>query len=102
MIRKLCLGQLGMFFSLAAAGQEPKLYTIATFVFKRDGTLENMRVAYDTYGELNGARGNAILVEHCASRGRNAYKLFIGPGKAFRCQAVFRDCGGCDRRRCIE
>ncbi len=89
MIRKLCIGLFGVLLSLAAAGQEPKLFTIAKFAFENGGALENMRVAYDTYGELNAARDNAILVEHGASQGRNAYKIFIGPGKAFDTSKYF-------------
>ncbi len=89
MVRKLCIGLFGVLLSLAAAGQEPKLFTIAKFAFENGGTLENMRVAYDTYGELNAARDNAILVEHGASQGRNAYKIFIGPGKAFDTSKYF-------------
>ncbi len=89
MVRKLCVGLLAVLLSLSAAGEEPKLYTIAKFAFENGGTLENMRVAYDTYGELNAARDNAILVEHGASQGRNAYKIFIGPGKAFDTSKYF-------------
>ena len=89
MIRQLGIGLFGVVLSLAAAGQEPQRYTIANFAFENGGTLENMRVAYDTYGELNAARDNAILVEHGASQGRNAYKIFIGPGKAFDTSKYF-------------
>jgi homoserine O-acetyltransferase/O-succinyltransferase len=89
MLRKLCVGLLGVLLSLAAAGQEPKLYTIAKFVFENGGILENMRVAYDTYGELNAARDNAILITHGASQGRNGYKIFIGPAKAFDTSKYF-------------
>lgn len=89
MVRKLCLALLGVLLSLAAAGQEPKLYTIEKFAFENGGTLEKMRVAYDTYGELNAARDNAILVAHGASQGRNDYKIFIGPGKAFDTNKYF-------------
>ena len=58
-------------------------------MFENGGTLENMRVAYDTFGELNAARDNTIMVEHGASQGRNGYKLFIGPGKAFDTSQYF-------------
>ncbi len=40
-------------------------------------------------GELNAARDNAILVTHGASQGRNGYKIFIGPGKAFDTSKYF-------------
>ena len=78
-----CVALLSILLSLTAAAQEPKLYTIAGFAFEYGGAVENMRVAYDTYGEPNAARDNAILVTHGASQGRNGYKIF-GSGLACR------------------
>ncbi len=89
MVRKICFGLLGVLLSLAATGQEPKFYTIAKFAFENGGALENMRVAYDTYGELNAARDNVVLVTHGASQGRNGYRIFIGPNKAFDTNRYF-------------
>lgn len=86
---KVCIVLLGILLSLAAASQEPKLHAIPKFAFESGATLENMRVGYDTYGELNAARDNAILVTHGASQGRNGYKIFIGPGKAFDTDKYF-------------
>jgi homoserine O-acetyltransferase/O-succinyltransferase len=82
---------LGLAFCLAlqAASEEAKLFTIANFTFENGQTLDNMKVAYDTYGELNAARDNAILVTHGASQGRSGYKIFIGPGKAFDTDKYF-------------
>ena len=89
MIGKFCVALLSILLSLTVAAQEPKLYTIARFAFENGGAVENMRVAYDTYGELNAARDNAILVTHGASQGRNGYKIFIGPNKAFDTRKYF-------------
>ena len=50
---KLCVSLMGILFSLVAAGQEPKFYSIAKFAFENGATLQNMRIAYDTYGDLN-------------------------------------------------
>ncbi len=69
--------------------QEPKIFTIPLFTFENGKTLEGMKVAYDTYGELNAAKDNAILVVHGASQGRNGYKIFIGAGKAFDTNRYF-------------
>ncbi len=74
---------------LVAFGQEPGTYTIPRFVFENGQVLNSMTVAYDTYGELNSARNNAVLVVHGASQGRNGYKVFIGPGKAFDTNKYF-------------
>ena len=76
-------------YGLALAAEEPKVFSIAHFTFESGKTLDNMRVAYDTYGELNDARDNAILVTHGASGNRNGYKVFIGPGKAFDSSKYF-------------
>jgi homoserine O-acetyltransferase/O-succinyltransferase len=90
MLLRVCSGLLAVFLSLRVVyAEEPKIFTIEKFIFEKGGTLEPMRVAYDTYGELNAAKDNAILVTHGASQGRNAYKIFIGPGKAFDTNKYF-------------
>jgi homoserine O-acetyltransferase/O-succinyltransferase len=93
MLRHLCVVLLATFISLQAAllpaADEPKVFTIGKFTFENGKTLSNMRVAYDTYGELNATRDNAILVTHGASQGRNGYKIFIGAGKAFDTNKYF-------------
>ena len=92
-LRRLALALLGAILmlgsGLALAAGEPQIFNIARFAFESGKTLDNMRVAYDTYGELNAARDNAILVTHGASGGRNGYKVFIGPGKAFDTNKYF-------------
>ena len=70
-----------------------------------------MDVAYETYGELNSARTNAILIEHAFSGDAHAAGIsheggkpgwwdnMIGPGKAFDTNKYFVICanvlGGC-------
>lgn len=74
-------------------------------------TLGPLQVAYETWGELNGARTNAILIEHAfsgdahaagiaADNGRTGWwDNMIGPGKAFDTNRYFVLCsnvlGGC-------
>ena len=74
-------------------------------------TLENVELAYETYGELNTAKTNAILVchaltgdAHAAGWHKNATKpgwweIVIGPGKALDTDKYFVICsnvlGGC-------
>ncbi len=89
MLRHLCFAMLCAHMSLAQAGDEPRIFTIGTFAFENGSTLNDMRVAYDTYGELNATRDNAILVTHGASQGKNGYKILIGPGKAFDTNKYF-------------
>ena len=73
-------------------------------------TIAPVRVAYETYGVLNGARSNAILVLHAFSGDAHAAGIshegkpgwwdnMIGPGKAFDTDKYFVICsnvlGGC-------
>ena len=74
-------------------------------------TLAPVEVAYETYGELNAAKTNAILVLHAFSGDAHAAGIspetgkpgwwdnMIGPGKAFDTNKYFVICsnvlGGC-------
>ncbi len=74
-------------------------------------TLANVDVAYETYGELNAQRNNAILIGHAFSGDAHAaghgkddgapgwWDSMIGPGKAFDTDRYFVFCtnvlGGC-------
>src|SRR5690606_6510520 len=67
--------------------------------------LAPVEVAYETYGELNAARSNAILIAHAFSGDAHAggddgwWSKMIGPGKAFDTDKYFVICsnvlGGC-------
>jgi homoserine O-acetyltransferase/O-succinyltransferase len=68
-------------------------------------TLAPVEVAYETYGELNAARSNAVMVTHAFSGDAHAageggwWSTMIGPGKAFDTDKYFVICsnvlGGC-------
>src|SRR5579862_6276782 len=68
-------------------------------------TLAPVEVAYETYGELDAARSNAILVVHAFSGDAHAageggwWSNMIGPGQAFDTDKYFVICsnvlGGC-------
>ena len=62
------------------------------FAFKRGGELHGARMAFETWGELNAARDNAVLIltglspnAHAASNASNPepgwWEAMLGPGK---------------------
>ncbi len=66
--------------------------------------LSEMNIAYETYGELNKTKDNAILIEHALSGSAHAaffhegdtkpgwWDVMIGPGKAFDTDKFFVIC----------
>ena len=82
----------------------------AVMQLERGDTLCEVTVAYETYGELNAASSNAVLVchalsgdSHVASHGENDengwWDIVVGPGKAIDTNKYFVICpnvlGGC-------
>ena len=93
----------------------------AAFRLRRGGVLPQARIAYETYGTLNSAKDNAVLVFHALSGSQHAAGInnvipgvgslwteecrigwwddFIGPGKAINTDHFFVVCanylGGC-------
>lgn len=80
------------------------------FPMKRGGALHGARIAFETWGELNTARDNAILIvtgmspdAHAASNAANPqpgwWEAMLGPGKYIDTQRWFVVCvnslGGC-------
>jgi hypothetical protein len=53
------------------------------FKFENGSVLPELRVAYETYGNLNPGRDNAILLVHGTNGNRHAFDPLIGPGKTF-------------------
>jgi homoserine O-acetyltransferase/O-succinyltransferase len=95
--------------------KEIKRYTYAEdepFQLESGASLNTFDLAYETYGQLNPARSNAILILHALSGGSHAarhpdleasedgwWEDCIGPGKAFDTDRYFVICsnvlGGC-------
>ncbi len=87
------------------------LHTDAPFRLESGDVLEHLDIAYETYGELNERRDNAILIEHALSGDAHAafyherdrkpgwWDSMIGPGKGFDTERFFIICtnvlGGC-------
>lgn len=79
--------------------------TFAKLDLDSSATLAPVEVAYETYGVLNAAKSNAILIAHAFSGDAHAagetgwWANMIGPGKAFDTDRYFVICsnvlGGC-------
>ncbi|OPX24916.1 MAG: homoserine O-acetyltransferase, partial [Planctomycetales bacterium 4484_123] len=76
----------------------------------RGGRLEKVRVAYETYGQLNAARDNAVFICHALSGDSHVashdedddpgwWEIAVGPGKPIDTDKYFVICpnilGGC-------
>src|SRR4026207_119904 len=81
---------------------EKKFYTLPQYTTAGGKTIKNVRVGYETYGKLNAASDNAILVapflsgtSHAAGRYQATEKAagywdaIIGPGKAIDTDKYF-------------
>jgi homoserine O-acetyltransferase/O-succinyltransferase len=65
------------------------VYVIPRFTFETGGVLDNMKVGYVTFGKLNAAKDNAILIIPGASGNRHSSDTLIGPGKTFDTDKYF-------------
>ena len=86
---------------LAARAQTDAVYQLGHFAFEDGGEIPDMKVGYVTWGKLNDARSNAILLVPGTSGNRHGYDAHIGPGKTFDTDKYFRHRRGPYRRRHI-
>ena len=81
---------------------ERGIFTFDSISLDNGSTLAPVEVAYETYGELNAAKSNAILIAHAFSGDAHAAGIshetgkpgwwdnMIGPGKGVRHRPLFR------------
>jgi homoserine O-acetyltransferase/O-succinyltransferase len=81
-VRYLLAVVLAMCLAVAARA-EPQIFNAYDFQFENGSVLPELRVAYETFGTLNVARDNAILLVHGTGGDRHAFEPMIGPGKTF-------------------
>ena len=90
---------------------KPQDFTFADFILENSEILPEVNIRFETYGTLNAARSNAILITHAFSGDHHAafyhegesrpgwWDNMIGPGKAFDTDRYFVICsnviGGC-------
>ena len=86
----------------AAVTDERQIAHLGPFQTERGFDFSGIQIAYETWGQLNEARDNAILVCHALSGDAHAigwWSRLIGPGKAIDTEKYFVICsnvlGGC-------
>lgn len=87
---------------LAPQVQDRRIVQVGSIDLEPGGRLEEVQVAYETWGELNSSRSNAILVCHALSGDSHAvgwWDRIVGPGKALDTDRYFvigtNALGGC-------
>lgn len=69
-------------FTHLPAGREG-IFTIDNFVFESGESVEQLRVGYVVFGELNAARDNLLLVLPGTGNTRHSGLGHVGPGRAY-------------------
>jgi homoserine O-acetyltransferase len=88
------LGLAGWFgCAHAAQAQEPEPapheFVIKAFKTESGAVLPNAKIVYGTYGKLNAARDNAVLLPSHYMAKMQGYRWLIGPGKALDPDKLF-------------
>jgi homoserine O-acetyltransferase len=88
--------QLGSAATAAAQATPPRVdraehreFTIAGFRTESGVTLPSARVVYGTYGHLNAARDNVVLLPSHYMANHHGYEWLIGPGQALDTARLF-------------
>lgn len=72
----------------SAQGQE-QVYTIKQFRFESGRMMDDMKVGYVTFGQLNADKSNAVLLVPGTSSLRHWADNYIGPGKTYDTDKYF-------------
>src|SRR6516164_7875609 len=72
-----------------AARAETQTFLTYDFEFENGSVLPEVRVAYETHGDLDPGRDNAILLVHGTSGDRHAFDPVIGAGRTFDTNKYF-------------
>ena len=76
----------------AAAGPVRHEFVIRNFVTESGTVLPEARIVYGTYGVLNAARDNAVLLPSHYMADMHGYEWLIGPGRALDPNRLFLVC----------
>ena len=75
----------------ATTGPHPEhlIANLGEFKFENGDVIKDFKVSYITYGKLNKAKSNAVLVMQMFLGDHHAYDFLIGPGKALDPEKYF-------------
>src|SRR5947208_1803392 len=68
---------------------EHHTFVMSTFTFESGATVPNVQIVYGTYGHLNAARDNAVLLPSHYMANHHGYEWLIGPGLALDTAKLF-------------
>jgi homoserine O-acetyltransferase len=83
------LSLVSMVFSETSYAQQEGTFVIPDFQFEKGGNLKDMKVGYITWGKLNEAKDNAILILPATTASKGWAANHIGPGKTFDSDRFF-------------
>ena len=72
-----------------AQAQQEGVYTIPHYKFENGQEMDNVKIAYVTYGNLNAARSNAVLLTPGTGSGRHWADDYVGPDKMYDTNKYF-------------
>jgi homoserine O-acetyltransferase len=75
--------------AVSASHAETQTFLAYDFAFENGSVLPELRIAYETSGNLDSGRDNAILLVHGASGNLHAFDPVIGPGRTFDTNKYF-------------
>lgn len=83
------LALVALAWASVAFAQQEGVYTIPHFRFENGAEMDNMKVGYVTFGQLNADRSNAVLLTPGTSSLRHWADAYIGPGKMYDTDKYF-------------
>ncbi len=89
-LRAFAIAVLALFaLTSASRAQQEGVYTIPHYKFETGQEMDNVKIAYVTYGKLNADKSNAVLLVPGTSSGRHWPDDYVGPGKMYDSDKYF-------------
>jgi len=86
---KTLLGLALVLCTAVSARADTQIFNAYDFEFENGPVMPELRIAYETHGNLDPGRDNAILLVHGATGDRHSFDPRIGPGKTFDTNKYF-------------